>query len=100
STRIEDNRLHVSLTWQIEQALRPPHHVFVHLQNGAGERIAQADDPPITADGPAPSGSWLPGEYLTTQHTLTLPAEMDELDSELGDATLHVGLYDPKTLVR
>lgn len=95
-TTREGDRLHVNLTWHIEQTLRPPHHIFVHLQNANGERIAQADDPPISVVGPAPSGSWLPGEYLTTQHTLTLPADAERLDG----AALHVGLYNPQTLVR
>lgn len=96
STTLDRNQLHVSLTWHIVQALRPPHQVFVHLHDSAGQRIAQADDPPMTVDGPAPSGSWIAGEYLTTRHALSLPAESITLDG----ATLHVGLYDPQTLVR
>ncbi len=92
--------LMLGLTWEALQPLLPPHHIFVHADaedaSGGARTLAQADGPPLTAEGAAPTGSWLAGEYLTTQHTLTLPAGA----AEAGAITLRVGLYEPQTLVR
>jgi len=72
------------------QPLLPPHHIFVHADAPDGVTRAQQDGPPVTATGAAPTGSWQPGEFLITEHALTVPA----------DATLKIGLYEPTTLVR
>jgi hypothetical protein len=85
--------LAMTLYWNVEQTLLPPHHVFVHADDPAGVTLAQDDGPPATASGPAPTGSWLPGETLATLHTLPLPAAE-------GATVLRVGLYDPRTEVR
>ena len=89
--------LDVTLYWNVEQTLLPPHHVFVHADSDegspAGVTLAQDDGPPATSTGPAPTGSWLPGETLATLHTLPLPAAA-------GATVLRVGLYDPRTEVR
>jgi hypothetical protein len=85
--------LTLTLYWQISQTLLPPHHLFVHANNANKQTLAQADGPPQTATGPAPSGSWLADEYLTTQHELTLP--------DTGETvTLTVGLYEPESGIR
>ncbi len=98
SLQRQNSALSLALYWSIRQTLLPPHHIFVHLDEPGGETMAQDDGPPATADGPAPSGSWLPGEFLVTQHTLALPAGAD------GDAAagwlLRVGLYNPDGNVR
>ncbi len=80
------------LYWQVMQTLLS-HHLFVHLVGADGETLAQIDGPPITAAGPAPSETWLPDEYLVTQHRLptALPA---------GSATWGVGVYEPISGVR
>jgi uncharacterized membrane protein len=83
--------LHLTLTWEILQPLLPPHHIFVHLFDADGQRIAQDDGDPTTADGRASTGSWLPGEYLSTQHMLILP------DNPQLPLTLKTGLYLPAT---
>lgn len=82
----------VTLYWEVLQPLLPPHHIFVHLDAADGQTREQQDGPPANAAGPAPTGSWQPGEFLTTQHTL--PAVRGP-----GDV-LRVGLYDPTTQVR
>jgi hypothetical protein len=85
--------LHVALDWRVLQTLLPAHHIFVHLVDPAGSIVAQNDGPPTTATGPAPSGSWLPDEYLRTHHFL----------SYTGDPTglsLRVGLYLPDSEAR
>lgn len=94
SATIEGTTLHLELTWQIAQTLLPPHAIFVHLFDATGQRIAQSDGDPITAEGRAPTGSWLPSEYLTTQHSLTLPTHAQP------PFTLQTGLYLPATGAR
>ncbi len=85
----EDNRFNIKLYWQVLQTLLPPHHIFVHLDDAAGVTVAQADGPPVTHDGPAPTGSWLPDEFLITQHHLEIPAELAQ--SPNGHLTIRVG---------
>jgi uncharacterized membrane protein len=92
-----DNIVHLTLDWQILQSLLPAHHLFVHVLTPDGTLLAQADGEPISAAGPAPTGSWLPGEYLRTSVPLTLPTE---LPASLPGLTLSVGLYEPISQVR
>ncbi|MCB9137894.1 MAG: glycosyltransferase family 39 protein [Caldilineaceae bacterium] len=91
---IQDNGLDVRLYWQAVQPLLPPHHIFIHVTDAAGNILAQTDGAPVTAAGPAPTGSWLPGEYLTTEHHIELAAPLPD------DAILRVGLYNPDGNVR
>ena len=65
-----DGKLYLTLHWQVNQTLLPPHHIFVHLDNEFGETVAQDDGPPVTANGRAPTGSWLPSEFVSTLHTV------------------------------
>ena len=85
-----DDATILRLYWEIMQPLLPPHHIFVHADAPGGARLAQQDGPPLTVSGPAPTGSWQPGEFLITEHILALPP----------NTTLWVGLYDPVSLVR
>ncbi|MFN8494243.1 MAG: hypothetical protein U0350_41980 [Caldilineaceae bacterium] len=87
----KDKQLQLHLHWQVLQTLLPAHHIFVHLDQADGHTLAQADDPPVTQTGPAPTGSWRPGEYLTTLHEIPLPASVP------ADASLKVGLYIPRS---
>jgi hypothetical protein len=81
----------LTLYWDIQQPLLPPHHIFVHADAATGETLTQSDGPPATVAGEAPTGSWLPGERLATIH---------RLDHPQNDFGLSVGLYDPQTGVR
>jgi len=92
-----DGQLHLTLHWQVLQTLLPQHHIFVHLDQPDGGTLGQEDGPPLTDSGPAPSGSWLAGEYLSTQHTIRLP---DMGSRELEDLILRVGLYRPEDNIR
>ncbi|MEX1018841.1 MAG: hypothetical protein WDZ49_04240, partial [Litorilinea sp.] len=83
----------LTLHWQALQPIVPPHHIFVHLHAADGTRIAQRDGEPATAEGPAPTGSWLPEEFLTTTHKFTNVM----LDT---DGYAAVGLYHPADEVR
>ncbi|MCB0157569.1 MAG: hypothetical protein KDD83_05525, partial [Caldilineaceae bacterium] len=69
----ENGALALTLHWRVQQTLLPPHQIFVHLDTPDGTTVAQDDGPPRTRDGEAPTGSWLPGEYLSTQHRVALP---------------------------
>ena len=80
----------VRLYWEILQPLLPPHHIFVHADDAGRKTLAQQDGPPVTVTGPAPSGSWQPGEFLITEHRLRMPP----------DTTLYVGIYEPASTVR
>ncbi|GIK71828.1 MAG: hypothetical protein BroJett021_08160 [Chloroflexota bacterium] len=87
-----DNALTVRLYWEVIQPLLPPHHIFVHLQAADGAIVAQQDAAPFTDRGPAPTGSWQPGEFLVTRHPLPT--------ANLADHHIRVGIYDPATLLR
>ncbi len=92
----QGNALALTLYWEVLQPLLPPHHIFVHVDTAAGKTIAQADGPPETSAGPAPSGSWLPGEYLATTHLLPI----SDGQGADGPAQIRVGLYRPGDNVR
>lgn len=91
---VDNEQMQLALYWQVLQPLWPPHHLFVHLDQADGVTVAQADGAPQTADGPVPTGSWQPGEYLVTQHRLTTGAIAE------WNFVLRVGLYLPATEVR
>ncbi|MBX3009858.1 MAG: hypothetical protein KF832_00070 [Caldilineaceae bacterium] len=88
----------LTLYWQVLQPLWPPHQIFVHVDDdmaaSPGLTLAQADDTPQTAMGPAPTGSWQSGEYLATQHFLPTSA------LQSPGVVVRVGLYLPTTNVR
>ncbi|MFN2200016.1 MAG: hypothetical protein ACK2UO_02365 [Caldilineaceae bacterium] len=96
---IRGDVLDLLLSWEVMQPLRPQHHIFVHLVDADGARIAQQDGTPVTSAGLAPTGSWRTGEIITTEHHLSLSA-LDANAAEVQNATLHVGLYDPDTGIR
>lgn len=79
----------LQLYWQVEQTLLPQHRIFVHFDAEDGTTLAQIDGEPMTVAGKAPTGSWLPGEWLITTHQLT--------GSDPNYAVIRVGLYDPVT---
>ncbi len=100
-----EGKLYLTLHWQVNQTLLPSHHIFVHLDNEFGETIAQDDGPPVTAAGRAPTGSWLPSEFVSTLHTVTLPeAVLSEAVLSEGDLPedmqLRVGIYNPDGNIR
>ena len=51
---------------------------------------------PIHRQVDAPTGSWLPGEFLSTRHHISVP-----VSDELSDETIfRVGLYQPQGNIR
>ena len=65
----------------------------MHLVDGAGNLLAQADSPPLS--GSYDTNYWWPGDRIRDPHAMAVPAEA------LGvPLTLRVGLYLPATGAR
>jgi hypothetical protein len=81
--------LRVRVTWSALKPTPVAYKVFVHLI--ANEQIiAQHDSEPV-ADL-RPTTGWQPGETLTHQIALEIPADLPP-----GELRLRIGLYDPDT---
>jgi hypothetical protein len=82
---IEDGRLLLTLYWRTPAALPPTTQVFVHLVDGSGALLAQADGPAL--GGLHPAADWAPGEIVEDTRSLPLPGGQTE-------TAVLVGLYD------
>lgn len=80
----------VTLRWYAAEAVPVDYTVFIHLRDGDGRLIAQADGPPL--DGWYPTSWWTAGEWVTDEHDFTLPSE-----TRPGEYQIVVGLYDAVT---
>ncbi len=80
----------LTLYWQASSATERPFTVYVHLVDTAGVIRGYGDGEP--GDGSLPTTSWLPGEYLTDQHQVSVST-----DAADGVYRLQIGLYDPTT---
>ena len=80
----------VKLWWRAEADLPESYKVFVHLLDANGVPRAQADV--IPQNGARPTGSWLPGEIITDEITLQIPADLPA-----GQYRLTTGFYDELT---
>ena len=83
----------VTLYWQALASADTEYTVFVHLLDAAGRFRGQRDAPP--GDGAFPTTGWIPDEYITDIHTLTIPADVSP-----GTYMLQVGMYLPSTNAR
>ncbi len=90
----EGGTLELTLYWRVEQTLLPPHNVFVHLNDSAGNRLAQDDGVPGRKQTAAPSNTWTPGEIIVDPHILS-PSP-----SGTPGLTALIGLYEPSSGVR
>ncbi len=84
----QSTNLTVTLIWRAEAETHTSYHVFLHLIGPDGALVAQSDG--IPANWTRPTTGWLPGEYVTDVHVLTIPPE-----TPAGDYTLYAGLYVP-----
>lgn len=79
-----------TLTIQLHfTALRPPDNdytIFVHLLNDANDLIAGDDHKPLA--GRFPTQTWLPGDVVSSRHTLILPPDL-----AAGRYRLNLGFY-------
>ena len=80
----------VTLQWQALSKPDDRYTVFVHLIDGAGERIAQHDGQPL--GGNWPTSLWAPHQTLVDQHLLPLPVTLPA-----GRYHLALGLYEPES---
>lgn len=81
------------LYWRARQPVTKDYTIFVHLLDGAGAIVAQADSPPVA--GRYPTTAWQPGEVVQDVHLLPLSG-----GGEPPGMRIAVGLYDPSTLER
>ncbi|MDY7041173.1 MAG: glycosyltransferase family 39 protein [Chloroflexota bacterium] len=79
----------VRLLWQATE--RPPasYKVFVHIYTPDGQLVTQHDGFPVNEM--RPTDSWHPGEDITDNHGLLLPADTP------SRLQVVVGIYDPAT---
>ncbi len=87
--------LDLSLVWK-SLAAGPwdvSYTVFLHVTGPDGAVVAQQDALP--GEGRLPTTTWMPGEYVTDLHQVSLPA-----DAPTGRYRVAVGLYRPDTGAR
>jgi hypothetical protein len=76
-----------SLVWRAGAASpEVDYTVFVHVQDAAGQIVAQADHAP--RQGSYPTSMWMPGEYVVDDYEFSLAP---------GEYTVEVGLYEAET---
>ena len=77
----------VTLFWQTAVPLAARYKVFLHLVDETGNLVAQRDSEP--GGNLKPTTIWPPGEVISDNHGLFIPADLPP-----GDYTLLLGLYD------
>ncbi|MBP6472488.1 MAG: glycosyltransferase family 39 protein [Chloroflexi bacterium] len=77
----------VTLFWQTAVPLAARYKVFLHLVDENGNLAAQRDSEP--GSNLKPTTIWPPGETITDNHGLLIPADLPP-----GEYTLLLGLYD------
>ena len=86
-TARQGGALRVTLYWRSLADMDVPYTVFVHLVGPDGRVVAGHDGQP--AGGARPTTGWVPSEYLTDPHDVSIPADLPP-----GDYVVEVGLYD------
>ena len=79
--------LQVTLYWQALAEMDIGYTAFVHLLDANGEMVAGHDSEPVA--GTRPTNGWVPGEFVTDRHDITIPADLPQ-----GQYVIEVGLYD------
>lgn len=87
----DSDTVQLQLYWQALQRTDFDYTVFVHLMNGAGERVSQSDQIP-GAERNFPPTHWQPGDILLDTHILSLPA-----DGTVDGFQFQIGVYDAQT---
>jgi len=78
--------LTTTLVWRAEAETHTSYSVFLHLIGSGGALVAQSDGLP--AAWGRPTTGWLPGEYITDVHVLSIPSDIPP-----GDYMLSTGMY-------
>jgi serine/threonine-protein kinase len=79
--------LPVTLIWEAIQPPEAGYTVFVHLTRADGGLVSQHDGLP--ANGVRPTDTWTPGDRISDDHELSIPA-----DTPPGEYWLRVGMYN------
>ena len=93
TTVAPDGVIDLTLFWQARAETSTPYKVFVHVLDGAGHIVAQADAVP--ANGDRPTTGWLPPEVVLDRHTIRLPGNLSG-----GVYRIQAGLYNADTGAR
>lgn len=80
----------LALRWESLRPVEENYHVFVHLLNADGDKLAQRDGGPV--QWMRPTSAWQPGEIIVDRYGLLLPADLP-----YGSYSIAVGLYNPIT---
>jgi hypothetical protein len=81
----------VTVHWETGAKVGTDYTVYVHVVDGAGKLVAQADGQP--AGGAAPVSTWVVGEEIADMHQIELPVGLGA-----GRYTVRWGLYDLATM--
>jgi hypothetical protein len=87
------DRVTLTLYWQLTAPMAADYTVFVHLMDGNGHFIGQADGLPY--DGQYPTTAWPVGPIISDPHTFTETGETVQ-----QEATLETGFYLLTTMQR
>lgn len=82
--------MHVTLYWEAIDYIQTPYSVYIHLLDESGGIIAQLDSAPQGGD--FPTQEWMPGDIIADPYSIVIPA-----DTQPGEYTMIVGMYDPAT---
>jgi hypothetical protein len=85
--------LRLAFEWRAHRPVSDSVVMFVHVQRGDFELLAQRDAVP--GNGLFPVQEWQPGELVRDQFALLLPSELP-----IGEYEVRVGLYDATTQMR
>lgn len=87
SARQEGGRLVVTPAWDVRAPVGADYTLFLHVFDGAGERVGQIDVAPGGASL-GPTSGWQPGQQIAVPLPIDLPPGLPP-----GDYTLALGLY-------
>lgn len=90
---VEKDQITVVLYWQARAGIDRSYTVFLHLDDGSGKTVSQADGLPAAST--RPTDGWVPGEVVADRRTLALPVNAPE-----GSFRLSAGMYLLETLER
>jgi hypothetical protein len=87
----QGDALQVTFYWQALRSPSADYQVFLHLVDGAGQPVSQADGPPLL--GLYPTSRWQTGQVISDTHTIPWPPGARPV-------SVLVGLYDLSSLQR